>query len=124
MKTRYKILIIIASLILLRLVYNGFFTTGMMEGTYVSQDHTHSFRAEVPYRVDTLVLKPGGKFSSNYYGNGTYELEYAWRGTTLELTYKYELGIAGVSLYIDRDWFSSPKVMQDSDLNYYYEKIK
>jgi hypothetical protein len=106
------------SLIVLSIVYNNFYTTKMVSGTYIY--NFPNAVADGPNQGDKITLKENGNFESDTWGNGTYKL----KGSTLKLNYKYEFGKAGFEINIYRTMFyGKPKLSIEKDLNYYFERI-
>ena len=79
---------------------------------------------ESPHIADTLKLKSDGTFTSGYYGNGTYEVNYGILTTEIDWTYEYEFGKAGHSSYFSNKIYEKPKIILNYDLNHYYEKVE
>lgn len=79
---------------------------------------------ESPHNADTLILKSDGTFSSEFYGNGTYNLNYGLLKTEIDLHYQYEMGRAGYYTSFSNKMFEKPKIILNSDLNHYYEKFE
>ena len=71
----------------------------MIVGTY-SYDYP-GLLAEGPKRADQLILQENGKFESDTWGKGVYELD----GSRLQLSYDYEFGKAGYDCSISRRFF-------------------
>ena len=71
---------------------------------------------EGPSSIDTLVL-----FKNGAWGTGDFKI----RGGEIEFSYKYEYGKAGFHTNIERYLFvGKPRISLDSDLGYYYKKVK
>ncbi|MEN8123131.1 MAG: hypothetical protein ABFS35_22525 [Bacteroidota bacterium] len=97
----------------------------MIVGTYVNNNYNEKpFYVEIPYNIDTLRLFDNNRFTSQFWGKGTYELFYSFKGTQINIKYKYEFGDAVSSNNIKRYFFGKPKIILVKDLSYYYEKIK
>ena len=92
-------------------------------GIYISTD-TEPFLAEIPYKSDTLILKSDGTFSSGFYGNGTYNVDYGILKTEIDWHYDYEMGKAGHHTYFSNKIYENPKIILNSDLNHYYDKTE
>ena len=105
--------------------YHHYFTPSMLAGTYVNTNYEYGpFVAETPYGQDSITLFPDQTFSSTYWGDGKYELDYSLEGTEFNLSYTYEFGTAGFQTHIERSFFSSPRIMLVRDMNHYMRKIK
>ena len=79
---------------------------------------------ESPHIADTLQLKSDGTFTSGYYGNGTYKINYGILTTEIDWTYEYEFGKAIHSSYFSNKIYEKPKIILNYDLNHYYEKVE
>nr|WP_298995181.1 hypothetical protein [uncultured Polaribacter sp.] len=79
---------------------------------------------ETPHKADTLNLKSDGTFSSEFYGEGTYDVNYGILNSEIELHYEYEMGKAGYYTYFSNKIFEKPKIILNYDLNHYYEKVE
>lgn len=77
-----------------------------------------------PHIADTLQLKSDGTFTSGYYGNGTYKVNYGILTTEIDWTYEYEFGKAGYSTYFSNEIYEKPKIILNYDLNHYYKKVE
>jgi hypothetical protein len=92
-------------------------------GIYVSTE-TQPSLADLPHKSDTLILKSDGTFSSGFYGNGTYNIDYGILKTKIDWNYEYEMGKAGHHAYFSNKIYENPKIILNSDLNHYYEKTE
>ncbi len=115
------IIIIIASLLFLTYLYNNFFTTRMLIGTYVNMNYKNSI--EDPNIPDTLILLQNNTFSSQYFGTGKYSLSYSISGSKLNLIFDDVIHQINIHPNIKRINFNHTKIILCSDLNHYYEKI-
>lgn len=89
-------------------------------GTYVNTNFSNEHCCvEAPHKPDTLILYSNGKFTSDYYGNGSFVLN----GSNIHLEYQYEMGTAGYSTYLTNKLFEEPRIILNYDLNHYYRKI-
>lgn len=123
MQQSKKIIIIIGvSLLFLIYVYNNFFTTGMLVGTYANMNYKNS--TENPSVPDTLILLPNNTFSSKYFGTGKYSLNYSMSGSKINLIFDDVINQINIHSNITRINLNHPKITLCSDLNHYYEKIK
>lgn len=142
-KTSKKILIAVGALVLFYLLshlYNHFFTSGMITGTYVNCNYESSPVA--PNQPDTIQLFENGQLVSSSYGKGAYDVSYSMKGTSIHLTFKprkldvpplpvkevpenltYGQPIEPVYTYITRIWYGKPKIILFEDLGHYYKKI-
>lgn len=106
---------------LISYLYNNFFTSQMMTGTYVNRNYENDFINENPHIADTLVLFENNRFVSRYWGKGVYKTSYTFRGTKISLNGNDGNGL---TTYINRIMFlGNPKIILYEDLNQYYEKI-
>ena len=100
-------------------------TESKVIGTYINTNYENERSClESPHVADTLILKSNGTFSSGYYGNGTYEINYGILTTKIDWTYDYELGKAGYSTYFSNKIFEKSKIKLNYGLNHYYEKTE
>lgn len=111
-----KALIILAPLGLI--VWNNYYPTWLMQGTYVS-NNTHPI-LEGPSGIDTLILNADGSFNSSTWVKGKWKIDQGnW-----EATYQYTYGTAGFSSSIYRPFFlGTPRINLNRDLKFYYRKI-
>jgi hypothetical protein len=94
-------------------------------GTYVNTNYEKERCClESPHVADTLILKSNGTFSSGYYGNGNYNVNYGILTTEIDWTYEYETGKAGYSTRFSNKVFEKPKIILNYDLGHYYEKVE
>lgn len=90
-----------------------------MKGTFVSNNTGPIM--EGPKSVDTLKLYEDGTFQNNSWGKGTYLIN----GDEIHFRYSYELGTARYTSSLNRKFLiGSPRIKLNSDLGFYYEKIK
>jgi hypothetical protein len=100
-------------------------TKNSVVGVYTNKNYGNkSCCVESPHKADTLILKSNGTFSSEFYGDGTYTVNYGILNSEIELHYEYEMGKAGYYTYFSNKFFEKPKIILNSDLNHYYEKTK
>jgi hypothetical protein len=103
---------------ILSMVYDNFYPNWIISGQYIYEFPISC--AEGPSNGDILILKENGHFESDTWGNGTFEIN----GSTLDLSYAYELGNAEFQCSIYRPLFwGSPRINMDRDLRYYFKKI-
>jgi hypothetical protein len=122
MTTKSKIVISATSILLFSIYINKyFFNKKMLAGIYVSNDKS-SF-AEAPNYSDTLILYDNGKFNSDTWGTGTYELKYSLAGTTISISYKYEFGNGGYSTSIYRPLLGKPRIIINRGLESYFARL-
>jgi hypothetical protein len=107
----------------------------MIIGTYVkSKIPEHIPLLEISHAADTLILFADGYYEScnKCFGNdgkGVYEISNEPFNTTIHINYyeKYtpdgKVGLVGFSTYFTRWWFSRIRIILNSDLGIYYEKI-
>lgn len=116
-----KIGLILVLFCLISYLYNNFFSSQMMTGTYVNRNYENDFINENPHISDTLVLFENNRFASRYWGKGVYKTSCTFRGTKISL--KGNDG-NGLTSYVNRImYFGNPKIILYEDLNQYYEKI-
>ena len=97
----------------------------MLTGTYANTNFEYEpFVAETPYGQDTITLNSDKTFSSTFWGDGQYEINYSLSGTELRLSYNDDLGKAGLITNIERGFFSQPRIVLFRDQNHYMGKIK
>lgn len=115
---KLKRILIILSPIIILIVWNNFFPTWILTGTYVS-NNPHPV-LEGPSGIDTLTLYSDGTFTSGW-ADGKWIIEDGkWKAR-----YQYTYGTAGYSMPIYRPFFlGTPRIRLDRDLNYYYLKIE
>ena len=77
---------------------------------------------ESPHKPDSLILKSDGTLSSNFFGIGTYKINYGILETGIELHYENKNGKAGHYTYFVNRLFEKPKIIMNSDTNHYFEK--
>jgi hypothetical protein len=71
--------------------------------------------------VDTLYLHDDFTFENRVWGKGTYTV----KGDRITFNYEYEYGRAGYSTSLHRPLFGQTiRINLNSDLEFYYEKIK
>jgi hypothetical protein len=100
-------------------------TKNSVVGTYANTNYGNEpCCLETPHKADTLILKSDGTFSSAYYGNGIYKVNYGILTTEIDWIYEYEMGKAGHSTYFSNKIFEKPKIVLNYDLNHYYEKTE
>ena len=100
-------------------------TKSSLIGTYANTNYGNEpCCLESPHKADTLILKSDGTFSSGFYGNGTYKVNYGILTTEIDWTYDYEMGKAGHSTYFSNKIYENPKIILNYDLNHYYEKLE
>ncbi len=62
-------------------------------GTYANTNYGNKpCCIESPHKPDDLTLKSDGTFSSEFFGNGTYEVNYGIFNTEIELHYEDVMG--------------------------------
>ncbi|MGK0447144.1 MAG: hypothetical protein ACJA2M_000916 [Polaribacter sp.] len=79
---------------------------------------------ESPHKADSLILKPEETFYSEFYGKGTYKVNYGILNSEIELHYEYEMGKARYYTYFSNKIFEKPKIILNYDLNHYYDKTE
>jgi len=99
-------------------------TESDLVGTYVFPNPDKPFLPELPTQKDTLIFYSDNTFSSNYYGNGTFETDFGLFARDLKIKYEYEFGKASLKTELIKTLGKSPRIILNNDLNKYYEKIK
>jgi len=117
------ILILFISFLIIKFLYYNYFFINMVKGIYINTNYEKSNGTDIPNQMDTLILFENNTFKSNYWGNGRYKLVYSYRGTELNLFYQYQFGKGVFKAKITREWFSTPKVIIEKDLDHYYKKL-
>jgi len=97
-----------------------------LEGRYVNNNTDYILEGPKPISqgVDTLVIKNDNTFDSKTWGTGTYKVNPSIFGTSIDLTYNYEMGKAGYEMSVTSPLFGQERIWLDHDLNFYFEKIK
>ncbi len=121
MTRRTKIIITVFIILLSIYITKNFFLRTTITGTYISNDK--SGLADGPNFGDTLILYDNGKFISDTWGMGTYELNYTLTGTELKINYSYQFGGAGYETSIYQPLFEKPRIIINKDLGTYFRKI-
>ncbi|MWW26821.1 hypothetical protein [Flavobacteriaceae] len=116
-------IILIVGILILRC--NIPMTKNSVVGIYANTNYRNEpCCVETPHKADTLNLKSDGTFSSEFYGDGTYDVNYGLLNSEIELHYEYEMGKAGYHTYFSNKIFEKPKIILNYDLNHYYEKVE
>ena len=122
MTRKAQIIITIISVLLVSIYINtSFLSMKMLAGTYISKDNSDF--ADTPSFGDTLTLYENGKFSSDTWGDGTYELKYSVMGTIINITYNYEFGKGGYSRSVYQPLFGKPRININEDLESYFLRL-
>ena len=114
-------ILIICILLIAFYIFKNFLSENMISGTYVSNNKQSLI--DGPNFGDTLKIYSNNRFESQTWGNGNYKLSYSGKGTIITLKYKYEFGNAVYQTYINRSFFSKPRIVLDFDSEYYFEKV-
>jgi hypothetical protein len=94
-------------------------------GSYINKNYQKKICCiESPHKPDTLILKIDGTLSSNYFGVGTYKVNYGIFENEIELHYENQYGKAGHYTYFVNRLFEQPKIIMNSDTNHYFEKAE
>lgn len=121
---KYKIFLGI-SLIVGLLIWRNHIPKKYVIGKYVN-NNTESI-LEGPNSIengqDTLVLFETGKFESNTWGFGTYEVTPKLWKTEIALTYDYGIAKAGYTTQISKSILGKNRIWLKYDLLFYFEKI-
>ena len=116
---------IIAGLIVLVVVgylYSGFFTKGMLVGTYVNPHFKVSRGEDGPVFADTIRLLDDNSYDSGYWEKGTYKISYTPLGTQIQLGTKNQFHNLSLQTFIRRDnVVGSPKIIIGGDTGSYYK---
>lgn len=97
-----------------------------LEGRYINNNTNYILEGPSPISegFDTLILNKDNTFDSKTWGTGTYKVKPSIFGTSIDLTYEYEMGKAGYQMLVTSPLFGKERLWLDSDLNYYFVKIK
>lgn len=118
MKKLKKLMLVIFILMILSHIYNNFFTNSMLIGIYKNKNFARSpIEPNIP---DKIFILENNKFSSEYFGKGTYKISYSIRGTEITLN---NFNGTPYETSIQRIWYGRPKIIIFSDLGHYYEKM-
>ncbi len=120
-----KIVYILIVLMIGSYLYNHFFTKKILIGKYYNVNYGISSGIDASIKPDVLILYEN-KFKSKYYGEGTYNLIYSLKGTSIELKPNI-IKLGGFSSYtypITRGWYGNPKIILFYDIDHYYERDK
>ena len=98
-------------------------TESDLVGVYVFSNPDTPFLPELPTQKDTLILKADNTFSSNYYGNGTYETDFGLFARDLRIRYDYEFGKASLETELIKKVGKNSRIFLSSERNKYYEKV-
>ncbi len=121
MKKKSIIIFLLSSYVLFLIIRAKTFD---YSGLYVLRNYEGNIEVEVPKKSDTLKLYPNLKFESSYYGKGSYKLKKEVFDETIHFTYKYEYGLAGIEMRVERSLLtSSVKLILSTDQEIYYERI-
>ena len=97
----------------------------MLTASYVNTNYEYDpFVAEIPYGQDTITLNRSKTFSSTFWGDGTYEINYSLAGTELSSSYSYGYGLAGFNSHFERRFFGPLRIVLVQDMDHYMEKVK
>lgn len=103
----------------------NFFTKSMIVGTYINKNYNYTpFLPEIPYSIDTLRIFKDERFISSHWGEGQYKLSYSLKGTTINLSYKYEFGMAGYKIPVTRNCFEAPRLILYRPKKHHYSKVR
>ncbi|OYQ51257.1 hypothetical protein [Flavobacterium aurantiibacter] len=93
-------------------------------GLYVLRNYAGNIEGEVPKNSDTLKIYPNFKFESSYYGKGSYKIKKEVLEEAIQFIYKYEFGLAGIEMRVERNFLTSNvKLIVSTDQEIYYERI-
>ncbi|MDF9795361.1 hypothetical protein OKW21_000624 [Catalinimonas alkaloidigena] len=114
-----RLLLMFLVLIGFLVFWNNFYPRFSVEGVYVSNNTRPII--EGPKSIDTLTIYSNGTFENGSWGKGEYSID----GDQIHFDITYDYGKFGFNTYLSRTYFiGSPKIQLDSDLGFYYEKIK
>ncbi|MEM6297757.1 MAG: hypothetical protein AAF740_03610 [Bacteroidota bacterium] len=114
MKKKGLILFLVTLLLVL---WNSYFPTWLLTGTYVSNNNQPIL--EGPTSTDTLTLYSDGTFKNGAWGTGTYTVDW----DKIDFSHSYSMRTAGFQSTIDRTFLIwKPRFSLNRDLGYYYEK--
>ncbi|MDX5438174.1 MAG: hypothetical protein LPK03_13310 [Pontibacter sp.] len=95
-------------------------STSSIAGLYINNNTTPVLEGP-GVAVDTLTINDDLTFENSAWGKGTYKLD----GDRITFSYRYEYGTASYSTTINRPLFGrTVRIELDSDLAYFYERIK
>jgi len=100
-----KYLLIVTLIFLIFYLISNFYTKEMVVGIYVNRNYNNTFINDIAHKEDTLKLFNDNKFTSPYYGNGTYKLIYEIDGTYIRLSYNDGTGRTSFKTSIYRSQF-------------------
>lgn len=124
MKKRVYGILILTLLGICVLRWNLPMTNSKVIGIYVITDFDNqNSNVETPMISDTLILNTDNTFSSGFYGIGKYKLKRNLLSTEIDLSYGYEMGKANLKAYFSNKIYEKPKIILNSDLKQYYEKL-
>ncbi len=115
-----KVILVFLIILFINYFYCNFFTSNMLVGDYYNINYENSPAVETSKNSDILSLKGNNTFYSNYYGEGSYKINYSILGTTIKLY--YNSGSAVIKKTVKRNWFGKPKIIMFEDINHYYKK--
>ena len=96
----------------------------MIPGVYINKNfNSQPCSAEIPQNADRLILYQDNTFHSNFYGTGTYKINFENAISHINLSYNYEYGKGGFSTTISKTLFGRPEITLDN-CDHFYEKIK
>ena len=106
------------------IVYNNYILKSELNGKYVNYNYDtyQAFVAEIPYEPDTIVLYGNNKVSSQYYGEGEYEVTHKF--LTTQIDFSFYVDNSGIQKQVKREFNGNPKIMLYSDEGHCYKKIK
>ena len=94
-------------------------------GIYINKNYQKKICCiESPHIPDTLALKLDRTLSSNFFGVGTYKVNYGIFETEIELHYENRNGKAGHYTYFVNRLFEQPKIIMSADTNHYFQKME
>jgi hypothetical protein len=117
-----KILLGLILLVVIGYLYSGFFTKGMVVGTYVNPHFKVSRKEGGPVFTDTIRLLDDNNYNSGYWEKGTYKISYTPLGTQIQLGTKNQFRNLSLQTIIRRDnLVGSPKILIGGDTESYYK---
>ncbi|WP_298760596.1 hypothetical protein [uncultured Psychroserpens sp.] len=116
-----KVIIMVLLGVLVLLTYRCFyFSSNSLEGLYIN-NNTSPILEGPSAKVDTLKIYNDYTFENQSWGKGTYEIT----GNRITFKYEYDYGKANFSTSIYRPALrNSIRITLNSDLAFYYEKVK
>jgi hypothetical protein len=115
---KFKIVIIV--FLCLTFLYNTYFPSWLIVGSYKSNVETASNNVMRIYNNESLEIYEDGTFTEDFWGKGTWKLEHGFKGTDII----FEYGDESIHTYFYRRmFFSKPRIVLIRDLGTEFRKI-